>query len=209
MCLAFVQEPKPAPAPAKEKDQVPTASEGPSDESSTKALMDLVASLQKEVAGLREEMKDQPTVGQFEKLQHQLREQKAEIANMRTDIEAMQRKMGQMPTTSVSPQVLGPFCRFLPLVHSHGRVIRMCVCVLVPGCGPQLVQGSSFGGDFASAQHDSEHPRPGDQLLQPPGHIKKIHHAACLSEEFFKFNHGRMLSADCSHAEVGGAFYSN
>ena len=108
---AFVQEPKAPPAPATETNQVPTASDAPSDESATKALVDLVASLQKEVKGLRDEMKDQPTVGQYEKLQHQLREQKAEMANMRTNIEAMQRQMGQMPTANVSPQVLD----FLPV----------------------------------------------------------------------------------------------
>ena len=96
--------------PATESDSLPASSTVAPSDDSAKALMELVASLQKEIAGLREEMKEQPTVGQFEKLQQQLREQKAEMASMRSSIEALQRQMKESPSASASPQVLTCLC---------------------------------------------------------------------------------------------------
>lgn len=82
------------------------------DDSASKALLEMVAALQKEMVGLREQMQDQPTVGQVDKLQQQLRDQKSEMSAMRSNVDMIQRQMGEMAsrlsesgTSNSSPQM--------------------------------------------------------------------------------------------------------
>ena len=67
-----------------------------SDDASTKELVEMVAAMRTEIKALREQLAEQPTVGQFEKLQQQLRMQNTEMGNMREKMDKMQQQINSM-----------------------------------------------------------------------------------------------------------------
>jgi len=83
------KSPKAAPLP-------PTAPPVAVEDAGSKALLEMVTALQKEVAGLREQLQEQPSVGQVDKLQQQLRDQKSEMSALRSRMDMMQRQLGEM-----------------------------------------------------------------------------------------------------------------
>lgn len=66
------------------------------DDASTKELVEMVAAMQTEIKALRDLLAEQPTVGQFEKLQQQLRMQNTEMGNMREKMDKMQQQINSM-----------------------------------------------------------------------------------------------------------------
>ena len=72
------------------------------DDATVEAFTKLLAQQQKEIVSLREQLQEKPTIGQVEKLQQQLREQKSEILNLRIDMEKMHLHMQDMASLIAS-----------------------------------------------------------------------------------------------------------
>ena len=68
----------------------------PADNAGMKDLVDMVAAMQKEIKALREQLEEQPTAGQVEKLQQQLRMQHQEMGSMREKMDKMQQQIDSM-----------------------------------------------------------------------------------------------------------------
>ena len=108
------------------------------DEASTKQLIEMVAAMQTEIKALREQLAEQPTVGQFEKLQQQLRVQNTEMGNMRDMMDKMQQQINSMSgrangVSSMKNEAVVVSAEVVPLHSVTGNKepqVFLCPCAL-------------------------------------------------------------------------------
>jgi hypothetical protein len=112
------------------------------DEASTKELVEMVAAMQTEIKALREQLAEQPTLGQFEKLQQQLRIQNTEMGNMRDMMDTMQQRINSMSgrsngVSSMKNEAVIVSAEVVPLHSVTGNKepqVFLCPCALLLFC---------------------------------------------------------------------------